>query len=275
MSLFQSDKRTLIVAMDHAELLGVVRGLEDPEKLIDDVVNAGADGLLGTFGLIKHFRSRLAGRISTILRLDSGPSIYRQDWMAYTEWSLVHTVQDALALGADAVAVMAFIGSPIELETLRIVSRVASECTNAKLPLIVEAIPCRNERIPDTKAADVMASAARIAFEHGADLIKTYYSGSPEGFRHVVETCPVPVLVAGGAKTDRPGDAFEVVHGALEAGAVGAVFGRNIWGSGQARPMIAAFKQIIHGAGSVTEAEGEYERELARADGAPAHALPA
>jgi class I fructose-bisphosphate aldolase len=41
--------------------------------------------------------------------------------------------------------------------------------------VMVEALPCIGvERIPDPMAADAMASAARIAFELGADIVKTY-----------------------------------------------------------------------------------------------------
>ena len=101
---------------------GVIAGLEDPGTVIDLAVDAGADGIMTTFGVVKKYRERLIGRIPTILRLDGGPSIYREDWLAYTEWSLLHTLEDALYLGVDAVVLMAFIGIGVELRTLEIVS---------------------------------------------------------------------------------------------------------------------------------------------------------
>lgn len=275
MSLFATDNRACIIAADHGGIFGVIPGLEDPGKVIDDIVSAGADGMLVSYGLLKRYGSHLVGRIPTILRLDGGPTTFRQDWLTYTEWSLLHTVQDAVMLGADAVAVMAFIGSSVEVETLRIVSQVASECMRAKMPLVVEALPCPGERIPDAKAADAIASASRIAFEHGADLIKTYYTGTPESFRGVVETCPVPILIAGGPKMKTTEDAFQVVHDAMQAGAVGTVFGRNVWESGRSRPMIAALRQIIHGNCSVSEATDLYEHELARANCGSPVSVPA
>src|SRR5215212_6143747 len=239
--ILASDGRTLIVAMDHARTHGAIYGLEDPGAVIEASLDAGADAVMTTFGVAKRYHEQLAGRIPTIIRLDGGPSLYREDWLAYTEWSLLHSVEDALLLGADAVVLMAFVGIPVELETYRIVSRVAGECLRANLPLVVEALPCPGERIPDSKAADAMASAARIGFEHGADLVKSYFT---EDFDRVTENCPVPVLIAGGPKMDSVEETLQVVQDATRAGAAGVVFGRNIWQSGDTRGMIQALQRV-------------------------------
>jgi fructose-bisphosphate aldolase, class I len=249
-----SDGKALVVAMDHARTFGAVEGLEDPGTVIEAAVDAGADAVMTTFGVVKRYREELIGRVPTFLRLDGGPSLYREDWLAYTEWSLLHSVEDALLLGADGVVVMAFVGIPVELQTYRIVAKVAGECLRANVPLMVEALPCPSERIPDPKAADAMAAAARLAFEHGADLVKTYYT---EGFRQVTENCPVPVLIAGGPKMETVEETLQVVHSAIGAGAAGAVFGRNIWQSGDTRGAIRALKGIIHDGRPVADALAE------------------
>jgi DhnA family fructose-bisphosphate aldolase class Ia len=77
-------------------------------------------------------------------------------------------------------------------------------------------------------------------------LIKTYYTGSPESFREVTENCPVPCLIAGGAKMNTSMDTLEVVEGAMTAGASGVVFGRNIWQNKRPAAMVNALKAIIH-----------------------------
>jgi DhnA family fructose-bisphosphate aldolase class Ia len=225
--------------------------------VIDAAVEAGADAVMTTFGVAKHYGDRLVGRIPTILRLDGGPSVYREDWLAYTEWSLLHSVEDALLLGADGVVVMTFVGIPVELETHRIVARVAGECMRANLSLMVEALPCRSERVPDPKSPEAMASAARLAFEHGADMVKSYFTGSQDGFCRVTDNCPVPVLIAGGPRMETVEETLRVVHDATQAGAAGAVFGRNIWQSGDTRGMIRAFRGIIHEGRSAAEVLAE------------------
>jgi class I fructose-bisphosphate aldolase len=226
--------------MDHARTYGAIEGLEDPGAVIEAAVEGGADAVMTTFGVAKCFNEQLVGRIPTVIRLDGDPSLYREDWLAYTEWSLLHSVEDALLLGADAVVLMAFVSIPGELDTYRIVARVAGECMRANLPLVVEALPCPSERIPDPNAPEAMASAARISFEHGADLVKSYYT---EDFEKVTENYPVPVLIAGGPKMDTVEETLQVVQDATRAGAAGGVFGRNIWQSGDTRGMIQTLQR--------------------------------
>ncbi len=244
----------LVVAMDHARTLGVVPGLEDVGATLDRVLAAGADGIMTSYGVIKHFHGRLIGRVPTFLRLDGGPSIYREDWLQYTEWSLLHTVEDARRLGVDGVCLMGFLGGEIEMRTYEIVARVVGDCASDGLPVMVEALPCPTDRIPDPSDPKAIAAASRIAFELGADIVKTYYTGDPETFRHVTETCPLPVLIAGGVRMDTTQAALEVVHGAIAGGGKGVVFGRNIWQDDDPAAVVRAMRAIIHDGASVADA---------------------
>ena len=157
-------------------------------------------------------------------------------------------------LGADGVCLMAFVGIPVELETYKIVAEVSSQCMRYNLPVMVEALPCKSERIPDPMDSLAMASAARLGFEHGADLIKTYYTGSTASFRTVVDNCPVPTLIAGGVKMDTAEQTLDVVYGAMQAGCKGVVFGRNIWQNPDPHSMVTALKMIIHEDATVAQA---------------------
>jgi DhnA family fructose-bisphosphate aldolase class Ia len=99
-----------------------------------------------------------------------------------------------------------------------------------------------------------MASACRIGFEHGADVLKTYAPGGVEGFRQVTASAPVPILIAGGPKSDGSRAALQVVRDSLDGGGRGVVFGRNIWQSPNPAKMVAALRKLIHDNGSVDEA---------------------
>src|SRR5262249_57509251 len=90
--------RGIVIAMVHARTLGVVPGLEDPGGVLDRVIGAGADAIMTSYGVIKHYRDKLLGRLPVYLRLDGGPSIYREDWLRYSEWSLLHTLHAARRL---------------------------------------------------------------------------------------------------------------------------------------------------------------------------------
>ena len=200
MPSFDARRNQLIVAMDHGRALGAVAGLEDPGRVIDTVIDNGADGIMTSFGVVKRWRERLVGRVPVFLRLDGGPSIVKEAWLENTEWSLLHTLDEADALGVDGVCLMYFMGAPCEMRTLEIVAEVCNECLKDDVPVMVEALPCPSPSIPDPLDAQMMADACRIAFEHGADIAKTYYTGSVESFRKVVAGCPAPVLIAGGPK---------------------------------------------------------------------------
>jgi DhnA family fructose-bisphosphate aldolase class Ia len=91
----------------------------------------------------------------------------------------------------------------------------------------------------------------------GADMIKTVYTGSAESFQEVVEACPVPVVVAGGPKTDEPRALLQMVYDAMQSGAVGIAIGRNIWQATNPPATIRALAKIIHHGWSVDEALGE------------------
>ena len=57
------------------------------------------------------------------------------------------------------------------------------------------------------KDARYLSLACRIAAEQGAHIVKTYYC---EGFDEVTESCPVPIIVAGGKKIAER-DALELI----------------------------------------------------------------
>ena len=94
----------------------------------------------------------------------------------------------------------------------------------------------------------------KIGVELGAHIIKTKNTGSEETFRTVVDNCYQPILILGGSKLDDERALFSMVKSAMDAGAAGAVIGRNIWGHQNPRALVEALNQIIHGNISIDEA---------------------
>jgi DhnA family fructose-bisphosphate aldolase class Ia len=261
--LLRPDGRALYVAMDHARDWGGLPGLERPEETIGRVVAGGADGIMTTYGVAKQFGHLLAGRVPVIVRLDGWCSHYREKWLEYRGWQQLFTVEEALRVGADGVIVNYFMGAPGESESLRVLARCAADADRLGVPLVVESLPSPNAEIPEPNDPEVIAVAARIATEHGADLIKCYFGGGVEGFRRVTETNPAPVLVAGGPVMDSPLAVLEVVGQAMRAGARGVFFGKNIWQSCDPGAMTRAIARVIHDEAAPSEAVEEL-RTLAR-----------
>ena len=259
MAGFDPTQRQLVIAMDHARAMGAVHGLVDAGRVIDTVIEAGADAIMTSYGTARAYRERIAGRVPVLLRLDGGPSLVKEAWLENPEWSLLHTLEDAVALGCEGVCLMYFMGAACELQTMEIVAGVASEATAAGLPVMVEALPCPSPNIQDTLDAQMMADACRIAFEHGADILKTYYTGDPEGFRKVVEAVPAPVMIAGGPKLDSDLDVLRMVADMVAVGGKGVVFGRNIWQHRNPAGMVKALRSIIHDGTRPEEAQRHLE----------------
>jgi fructose-bisphosphate aldolase, class I len=99
----------------------------------------------------------------------------------------------------------------------------------------------------DKTNSEVLAMYCRISAEIGADIVKCIYPGNVEALRIVVQGCPAPLLVAGGAKADKPEDAYRQAQSAMEAGAAGLVFGRNIYESNEPAAELARYRRIVHG----------------------------
>jgi len=81
-----------------------------------------------------------------------------------------------------------------------------------------------------------------MAAELGAHIVKTYYC---DNFEKVVDTCPVPIVIAGGKKQPEQ-DALQMAYDALQAGACGVDMGRNIFQSTHPVGMMKAVNAIVH-----------------------------
>ena len=92
--------------------------------------------------------------------------------------------------------------------------------------------------------------------ETGVDVIKVGYSGDVGAFEEIVASAPVPVVVAGGPRTENIRDGLMFTAEAMKAGAVGAVVGRNIWGADDIEAVAAAYRAVIHDGASPQEALG-------------------
>lgn len=236
--IFREDNRTLIVALDHELGEPLVKGLEDPLDVIRKVAKGGADAIITTLGTVRRFYRELPRGIGLILSTPSDPS----------------SVQTAVNLGLHAVK-NTFFGS-LKDEKLRFIHELALECEYYGMPLLAEIVPTDPKTGLVYELSQIKA-AARIAAEFGADLVKTSYTGNSRTFREVVEVCPIPVVILGGVRMDKDKAVLENIKGAIDAGAAGVAFGRNIFQHRDPTAMTRAIASIIHENADVEEAMKE------------------
>lgn len=244
--IFRRDGRALIAAFDHGLIDGPIKGIERPAETLAKIVAGGADAVLTSFGTAVRFAQLLAP-VGLILRIDGGGT--RLGKMG--PGAQFHSVEAALRLGADALAVSAFPGAANELETLRVLSQVIDEAHAWDIPVMAEMQPGGFDSGPEYSTTENIALSARVAAELGADWVKAPYA--PE-YRRVVEACYIPVVMLGGARKSYERHMLENIKAAVDAGAAGVAIGRNIFQSDDPERMTAAVAAIVHGNATVDAA---------------------
>ncbi|RLE49773.1 MAG: fructose-bisphosphate aldolase [Candidatus Methanomethylicota archaeon] len=240
--------RVIIVAMDHGNFAGPIHGIINIEKTLRKIINENFDGIILCPGSAVKLANLIGKyRKSLILRVDGARTVYGEGITRR-----ISSVTDAIRIGADAIIAMGYIGGKDENESLVQLGSFAIKCREWNIPLIAEMIPLAGKE--DKFNVNYIKVAARIGAEIGASMIKTYYTGSIESFREVVEGCHIPIVIAGGPKMDNDRRILEIVKDAIEAGAIGVAFGRNIWQHSNPNGMIRAIAKIVYDDAEVEDA---------------------
>lgn len=249
--LFHESGKTVMVAMDHGQG-GVKPGLAHPEQLIRTIIAAGPDAILLSAGMARTYNYLFGHKGDPALVISSdfilGSTVPQAPGaMEVLRQSL--SVEEAVRLGADAIkALLVFGNGSIEAQAdnQQYITRLAEECGKWNLPLIVEPTTW-GSRLTAEKKRDVSlyADMARVAGEMGADLVKCDYMGTPEEYQAVVDNCPVPVAILGGAKAEAE-QVAGTIEDALRCGVSGVVFGRNVWQSADPAATVRGLQALTY-----------------------------
>jgi len=231
---------SVMVAMDHGAVIGPVKGIIDPVKTVAALAQEKPETFFMPVGIIKQvYKSFIENDIPYIAAIDSctfmGPE---PDYFFMSD-----AVEHALIYGATAVSAHILVGPEKTSEMMKGLASVARECDRLGMPLLAIMYPAGFANNFDVKH---VKWAARIAAELGADLVKTYYTGSKETYQEVIEASPLPVLLSGGDKTDNPLDFLHVLKTCMDAGAKGVAVGRNVWQDNDPARILLAVQGVVH-----------------------------
>jgi fructose-bisphosphate aldolase/2-amino-3,7-dideoxy-D-threo-hept-6-ulosonate synthase len=244
--IMQKDSKTVIVPMDHGVTIGPIQGIESMQRITDQLLRGKVDAILVHKGIAKHIDIDDAGLIVMLSGLSNlSPNVNSK--------VQVCSVQEATRIGADAVSVHVNIGAQDEDKMLRNLGKVSEKCDMYGLPLLAMMYP-RGPKIQSEQEVNAVAHAARIGGELGADIVKTNYTGNIDTFKTVVESCPVPVVIAGGPKCKSIQEVLETTSDAMKAGAAGLSIGRNIFQFENPTQIAKALVAIVHNGASVEQA---------------------
>lgn len=232
--------KTVMLAVDHGYFLGPTSGLENPRKTITPLLPF-ADSIMLTRGTLRTSVDP-DFPIPVILRVSGGSSILKE----LSNEEITTSIEDAIRLNVSAITCSVFVGGEYEKQSIMNLSRLVNEGEKYGIPVLaVTAVG--KEMARDSR---YLSLSCRICAEIGAHFVKTYYC---EDFEKVVESCPVPVVIAGGKKTSEK-EALQLSYNAISHGAVGVDMGRNIFQSEKPVAMIQAVRKIVHEGASVEKA---------------------
>jgi putative autoinducer-2 (AI-2) aldolase len=227
------DGRSVMLAVDHGYFMGPTSGLEQIDKTVTPLLQY-ADTLMLTRGALRNYIAPTVD-IPIVLRVSGGTSIIGKELLH--EGTAV-SIEDAIRLNASGVAYSILVGAEFERDTILGMTQYIDEAERYGIPVLaVTAVG--KEMVRDAR---YMSLASRMAAELGAHIVKTYYV---KDFEKVIESCPVPVVIAGGKKQPER-EALQMAYDAIQAGAVGVDMGRNIFQSSNPVRMVKAVNAIVH-----------------------------
>jgi len=238
---------TVMLAVDHGYFMGPTTGLENFEVVKS--LLPYADTLMLTRGALRNY-IKPENDIPIVLRVSGGTSIIGKELLRE---GIIVSIEDAIKLNVSGLAFSIMVGSEFERDTLLGLAKVIDWGEEYGIPVV--AVTAVGKEMG--RDARYLSLASIMAAELGAHIVKTYYC---ENFEKVVDTCPVPIVMAGGKKIPEK-DALEMTYKAIQSGAVGVDMGRNIFQSEDPVAMIQAVRAVVHEEATAEEAFEVFEEK--------------
>ncbi len=226
----------------------VLAGLEHPAEMVEAAARGGANCVFLAPGLVDPVSHVLGG--SRELGLAIKVSATASRGATRHQEVLTTTVERAVELGADAVVALIPFAPENEPDVIRLTATLGEACGRWGLPFVAEAEYPNSyygdEDFASTWGLPYLKRSARLCVELGADVVKSNWTGSAETFHEIVDSVPVPVVVAGGSR-ESDLDLLAKVADARSAGAIGVSVGRNVFQHSHPESMIRAICAVVRG----------------------------
>lgn len=232
-----STDRMVIIPLDHGIILGPLPGIENPAQTVKDVISGGVNSVVFNAGLAPRLYKEYMNKCGAIFNLTN--VITEEQGI-----TLISTVEYAIRNGADAVSVQIQVGSKHEQHMLNNARIVLDQCSNWGIPVLGMMYP--TEKLLEKNGTDAILHAARAGAELGFDIVKTSYTGDSISFKNLVDSCPVPVVIAGGPKANSSQQILSMVKEAIRCGAAGVALGRNVWQHPNPAQVTEDIVNIVH-----------------------------
>lgn len=246
--------RSACLAFDHGLHVGPIAGVADLRAGIQNAVEAGFDGIILTPGAVARNVDLLSGRNkpSVVMRIDQTTMWRLGSFTGYKEGDVraITTVEEAAAMGADAVLSYIFIAHKdpaLETRSAERAAETAMQSRRLGLAYVAEPMVARNGMLRSPFDPKAIAIHTRMAIEFGADIIKADWPGSVKACNEVLAGCAgTPMLVAGGERGKSDEETLRLLSELLEGGAKGIMFGRALFQSPDPLKIMKIAREMIH-----------------------------
>ena len=237
------------------------KGIENLATALPQILAGKPDVVQLNPGGLKIFNNlKLKSDVAIALRLDV-TNVYEAREIDHA-WDTAKIATLELASDTKVAAVVLNLlnldeNSRLQEQCIQNIQLVVAKCKKLGIPLMVE--PLVMTAKPGASPASVgdvnkIASLVRQAVELGADLIKVDATTPMSDFNQVVQIASgVPVLVRGGGQVT-PSELLERTRIAIDSGASGVVYGRNVVQHPNPAKFIKSIRAIVHQDASVADA---------------------
>lgn len=209
----------------------------DPSYIINLARKAEFNGVILQKGIAEKYWNN---QLPLIIKLNGKTRLYQGEPLSVQVCSL----DEAKELGASAVGYTIYIGSEYEPTMLKEFGRIEQEAEKLDLAVIAWMYP-RGRAIKAPNSPKIVAYAARVGLELGADYVKINYPGSIKALNWAVKAAgKTKVLVAGGEKL-KDKEFIKLTKDIMSAGAAGLAVGRNVWQAKEPLKIAQALREII------------------------------
>lgn len=148
-------------------------------------------------------------------------------------------IEDAIRLGAAAMAAQVYIGAEYEHKSIANVVKLIDTGTRYGIPTMA-VTGVGKDMVRDARYFGLMT---RIAAEIGAQFVKSYYVD--EGFERITLAARFPSSSPACKKLPEA-EALEMAYRAIDQGAAGVDMGRNVFQSSDPVAMLKALAAVVH-----------------------------
>ena len=258
------DGVSVICALDHGMTSPTfLEPLADITQRTREAVAGGSNVIMMSKGMIRIAAEGFSPitSLALLLSASASPDGDRPQIVQIAE------VEEALALGADAVVLFTALGGDTEPGMIDILSAVGRECAILGMPFIAEAeFPTTYATVEELKQQygfEYLRRNVRLCAELGADIVKTNWPGDQDSFAKCVAAANgIPVVLAGGSRLEDD-ELLSRMEQAMAVGAIGCSVGRNIFMHANPEAITRALSRVIRERWSADKALAALREEMA------------